>query len=308
MNNFKNIVVVSLCLSVLLTGCGAKNAGETTTVNDLSQNKLASIKVTRQNITPIFSVKNPIVQSPRYVVLLSERGSFKGIVKPGMKIKSGTVFGWANGIELKAPVDSRVVSVADESADLPANYSIAEFEYRGFGIHAAAAPLLNETNGNDITGKFQVIGGVGPTDCLAVVRSADAALTGTQVAEGANAKSDIENENVTSEDNFKTVAEPNEASNNALCLVNKKDAVLAGQTVNLVLAGVVKENVLVLPVNAIAGRTTAGAVYVLKNGKPEIAKVELGATDGAKIEIISGLAEGDEVLPVPPNLDPRVSN
>lgn len=34
-------------------------------------------------------------------------------------------------------------------------------------------------------------------------------------------------------------------------------------------------------------------------------EVMLGATDGAYIEILSGVNEGDTISSIPPNLDPR---
>jgi HlyD family secretion protein len=37
-------------------------------------------------------------------------------------------------------------------------------------------------------------------------------------------------------------------------------------------------------------------LYVLKNGAPQAVKVKTGATDGEKTEIVSGLAEGDQVI------------
>lgn len=37
-------------------------------------------------------------------------------------------------------------------------------------------------------------------------------------------------------------------------------------------------------------------LYVLKNGAPEAVKVKTGSTDGESIEILSGLAEGDQVV------------
>lgn len=44
---------------------------------------------------------------------------------------------------------------------------------------------------------------------------------------------------------------------------------------------------------------------VIKDGEQIQTEVTLGATDGAYIEILSGVEEGDVVSSVPPNLDPR---
>src|SRR5688572_14616093 len=44
------------------------------------------------------------------------------------------------------------------------------------------------------------------------------------------------------------------------------------------------------------GPSAAGRVYVLENGKPKSADVRLGLTDGTATEVVSGLAEGAEVI------------
>ena len=45
-----------------------------------------------------------------------------------------------------------------------------------------------------------------------------------------------------------------------------------------------------------SGATPGRTVYVLENGQPVARRVETGATDGDRVEILSGLSEGDEVV------------
>ena len=66
-----------------------------------------------------------------------------------------------------------------------------------------------------------------------------------------------------------------------------------------------EKDVLLLPLSVIAGRQGKGSVTVIKNGERVQTDVMLGATDGAYIEILSGVEEGDVVSSIPPNLDPR---
>ena len=67
-----------------------------------------------------------------------------------------------------------------------------------------------------------------------------------------------------------------------------------------------RNDVLILPLSVIAGRQGTGLVTVITpNGERVETKVTLGVTDGANIEILSGLEEGDVVSATPPNLDPR---
>jgi HlyD family secretion protein len=44
------------------------------------------------------------------------------------------------------------------------------------------------------------------------------------------------------------------------------------------------------------GQSSAGRVYVLEGGQPKAADVRLGLTDGSSTELVSGLAEGAEVV------------
>ncbi|HEU4440662.1 MAG TPA: HlyD family efflux transporter periplasmic adaptor subunit, partial [Burkholderiales bacterium] len=44
------------------------------------------------------------------------------------------------------------------------------------------------------------------------------------------------------------------------------------------------------------GPSAAGRIYVLENGKPKAVDVRLGLTDGTATEVVSGLAEGAEVI------------
>ncbi len=57
-----------------------------------------------------------------------------------------------------------------------------------------------------------------------------------------------------------------------------------------------KENVLSLPKEAIHKEGAKTYVYLMKNGESIAQEIETGMTDGAYTEVVSGLAEGDEVM------------
>ena len=52
------------------------------------------------------------------------------------------------------------------------------------------------------------------------------------------------------------------------------------------------DDVLVIPIGAVSG----GKVSIKKDGKTEDRAVVLGKSDGEKVEVKEGLAEGDEIL------------
>ena len=81
------------------------------------------------------------------------------------------------------------------------------------------------------------------------------------------------------------------------CAVPADVTVFPGLAANLVLAGGVAENVLVVPITAVEGSAQTGNVYfVLPDGSTEVRPVTLGLNDGINVEVKEGLAEGDMIL------------
>jgi len=72
----------------------------------------------------------------------------------------------------------------------------------------------------------------------------------------------------------------------------------SGMTANVVLVVGEKENVLTLPTEAIRGEKGKNFVLLVnpEGVKPISKEVELGLSDGKKVEILSGLQEGDKVF------------
>jgi len=94
------------------------------------------------------------------------------------------------------------------------------------------------------------------------------------------------------------------------CKVPQDVTVFAGLLAEVVLAGGVAEDVLVVPTSAVLGAAESGIVWlVLPDGSTEERTVELGMSDGAMVQIVSGLEEGDELLqfvPGAPGDDPGI--
>jgi membrane fusion protein, macrolide-specific efflux system len=74
------------------------------------------------------------------------------------------------------------------------------------------------------------------------------------------------------------------------------DTVEIGDNAAVTLTVTKRTNVLVLPINAIHINEKRNFVYVLRNGIRKERNVGLGISDGEKIEITSGLNEGEEVV------------
>jgi macrolide-specific efflux system membrane fusion protein len=81
------------------------------------------------------------------------------------------------------------------------------------------------------------------------------------------------------------------------CAVPGDVRVFPGLTAKLTIAGGSAENILTLPITAVKGNSSAGTVWVVaKDGAHEERAVTLGLNDGALVQIVEGVAEGDEVL------------
>jgi multidrug efflux pump subunit AcrA (membrane-fusion protein) len=80
---------------------------------------------------------------------------------------------------------------------------------------------------------------------------------------------------------------------------NRDGKLLWGMNADAEIGVMSVKNVLTLPTSAVkTSGTGTGTVTILDNGKPVTWDVQVGATDGAKYEILGGLGEGDEVAVV----------
>lgn len=96
------------------------------------------------------------------------------------------------------------------------------------------------------------------------------------------------------------------ASATLSCSVPDDVRVFVGLAASIELVAGAASDVLLLPTTAVLGSADSGLVYRPGvSGEPEEVRVELGLTDGSRVEVRSGLAEGDQVLQfVPGAADP----
>lgn len=81
------------------------------------------------------------------------------------------------------------------------------------------------------------------------------------------------------------------------CSVPGDVTVFSGLSAQMVIAGGVAENVLVVPITAVEGAAGTGNVYFVKDdGSTEKRQVTLGLNDGTNVEVKDGLKEGDLIL------------
>ena len=277
----KQMLLCSILFLVFtLSACSAIGQTDENNLTDSATSAEKTVSVVRGTITPTVSTQTTIVPAVPFIISSPENGIFNSAVELEEKITAGQIIGTVNGKELKSPVDGTVTSIAPSNESVPSNYPVAIVQYTGFALNVEADNFLSTLpEYAELKAKFQVYDGVGPTDMIAVVSPAadENAFTGIVPQKGI-----------------------------LQCLISQTVDVKSGQSATVVITATTRNDVLILPLSVIAGRQGTGLVTVITpNGERVETKVTLGVTDGANIEILSGLEEGDVVSATPPNLDPR---
>lgn len=277
----KQMLLCSILFLVFtLSACSAIGQTDENNLTDSATSAGKTVSVVRGTITPTVSTQTTIVPAVPFIISSPENGIFNSAVELEEKITAGQIIGTVNGKELKSPVDGTITSIAPSNESVPSNYPVAIVQYTGFALNVEADNFLSTLpEYAELKAKFQVYDGVGPTDMIAVVSPAadENAFTGIVPQKGI-----------------------------LQCLISQTVDVKSGQSATVVITATTRNDVLILPLSVIAGRQGTGLVTVITpNGERVETKVTLGVTDGANIEILSGLEEGDVVSATPPNLDPR---
>ena len=277
----KQMLLCSILFLVFtLSACSAIGQTDENNLTDSATSAEKTVSVVRGTITPTVSTQTTIVPAVPFIISSPENGIFNSAVELEEKITAGQIIGTVNGKELKSPVDGTITSIAPSNESVPSNYPVAIVQYTGFALNVEADIFLSTLpEYAELKAKFQVYDGVGPTDMIAVVSPAadENAFTGIVPQKGI-----------------------------LQCLISQTVDVKSGQSATVVITATTRNDVLILPLSVIAGRQGTGLVTVITpNGERVETKVTLGVTDGANIEILSGLEEGDVVSATPPNLDPR---
>ena len=349
MASWGGMIVVAL----LLSACGA-TAGADSPDEHPSVESDKTVQVTSGVLTPTLSSDATVGAEPTVVMPSTQKGAFHTTLTVGAKITSGQVLGDVDGTPVVSSVDGTVAAVLESGAYIPQGYPLVSVVYHGFAMTMDVAGLLRMGVSDGLRGRFQIVGGQGPTDCVAVLpaesvsgtdsagndsessdsgsaNSISAYRSDTNVstprarmisayAPGAQADSDDSTASGSTSDSQDGSSAAGDADTKAetsghdtgagslsystqrSCLISKDIAVAAGESGTLVLTGSASAQSLLLPVSAVAGRSGNGTVTRIVDGERQTVQVGLGASDGARIVITSGLSEGDTVLAISPDL------
>ena len=222
-------------------------------------------------------MQTTVIQASPFALSSPINGAFETQLDVGDKLIAGDVIGNIDGNEIKVPVDGIILSLTPSGENVPKNYPVAIVNYTGFALNVEAENYLKTLPESvALHAKFQISNGIGPTESIAVV---------TPVTEN-------------SEDMVLQSFVPQTTT--LQCLIGQDVDVKPGQSATVVISAETRKDVLILPLSVIAGRQDKGMVTVIKDGEEVQTEVVLGASDGAYIEILSGIEEGDVISSLPP--------
>ena len=204
----------------------------------------------------------------------------KLLVTPGQHVDAGTPI-----LTLRAEVPNPDGTVSTKSATVasPAAGTLADFP-----ALVGQAYSVGDTIGKVSLPTFHVSGALAPeqlyrltvlpTEALVTIAGGPAPFTCTNLT-------------------ITTATGEGATGPTVSCAVPAEITVFPGLTAQIVIAGGVAENVIIIPTTAVEGIAETGNVYfVLADGTTEVRPVTLGLNDGFNVEVKEGLAEGDLVL------------
>lgn len=302
-------LVFGISITGSLTGCGVEgsharigNSGRVDTVQ--------AVEVEAGDLTSIVVVSGIVEAMPSFVVVASTAGAVHfsgGEVTTGQRADTEIATVNGNTVTLGNPgkVSRRLV---EEGQNVEAGVPIALVASAGFGVPVRIpATLLHRMYSMPVAGKVNIDAGPSGVECNLVPTS--------DLPPGSEGRRDA-GPGPTQQD---TSQSPNDAGTDgahttgAMCLLAPGSRAFAGLSARVGLATGEAKGVLTLPITAVSGSLQRGRVRLLDDegdganesrGKhTTVRKVELGITDGRRIQITTGLKKGDRVTAQAPRVD-----
>ncbi|GAA2606089.1 hypothetical protein GCM10010399_41310 [Dactylosporangium fulvum] len=302
----------------LLAGCTPSSAQEAGNPGMAERGTaMTTAKPTRQDLTNRVSLSGKVTLGPTFGLVAPVNGEVRYLsVKaptstPTKPTRVANI--WAGGKSTPIEVPAGAVftgRLVDDRSKVTAGMPIVSAKQVGYGVVAdidgAQAYQISDSLQSV---QAQIKNGPGPFPCT-VLGTLAALPSGTIPEEQPPAPNPSTSASAPPALPPQQQPQGSEPTGMRLVCVGPADVKLingAAATVEVVTA--TATNVLVLPVEAVAGAQGRGQVEVIKPDQTrEVREVTLGLTDGKVIEIKSGL-DGDETVSVPgPNLPPAKQN
>ena len=273
---------------------------------------VTTVKPTRQDLTNRVSLTGKVTINPVYGLVAPVDGEVRYLnVRPPTKpptkpTRVATVWAGNKPTHVEVPAGSMFAGrLVDDRSKVTAGMPIVSAKYAGYGLVAD----LDAGQAYKIAGavgsvQAQIKNGPGPFAC-AMLGTVAALPEGTVPAAPPPSQPPAGDSNAAQPIGPGAPERSDPTGLRLVCTAPADIRMINGAAATLDVVTEKATNVLVLPVEAVAGRQGKGKVDVVgPDGQRQTRDVELGLTDGKVIEIKSGLT-GDENVAVPgPNLPP----
>ena len=309
----RTTVLAGVCAAALLTAACSTGAPAPeppglaardttlTTVKPAHQDLSNQVSLTgKVALDPVFGIPAPIDGQVRYLDVKQPQAT-PTIPTPVANI-------WVNGKATRVDVPAGATfsgRLVDDKSTVTGGMPVASAKFAGYGIVAdldgAQAYRIANAPG---TVQAQIKDGPGPFPCT--VLGTIAALPAGTPAPPSPTTEQPKTPSSRAPNPFPTTGAPQPQSDptglRLVCTPPAGVKMINGVTATLQVVTATAQNVLTLPVEAVAGSQGTGKVDVVVDGHRQTKDVTLGLTDGKVIEIKTGLT-GDETIAVPgPNL------
>lgn len=265
------VVLFATSLSVGLVGCSVVAPAAGHSVTSAAPAHEATVRVVRGDVTPVLTVNGVVSSGTVFQLTAQVHGTFVVGVKGQLSVRGD------NGVSYPIRFSAQyrhVTPLLLNAAKVVPGLPIVQATFTGFTLQADLTPVdLLKFTTTPVSARAQISGSGGPFDCSLL----DNRPTPTSDASSPSAGS-------------------------VACAIPASEKVISGLTGVLAIRFTSTENALVLPIAAVAGSRDQGEVYLKTVHGPVATPVVLGATDGFRIVVRSGLAEGDVVYIPSPGL------
>jgi hypothetical protein len=291
-------------------GCSAAGASSDNPGLASRGTQMTTVKPSRQDLTskvslagkvtlnPVFGLVAPVAGQVRYVEVKPPTGT------PTKPTRAATVVAGGKSYNVDVPAGALFAGrLVDDRSTVTAGMPIVSAKYVGYGIVADIDGGQAYQISDSLTSvQAQIKSGPGPFPCgvLGTIAALPAGTIPEPPAPSAPPSGAPVKPGPPPDQKDNKNSTPSDATGMRLVCTAPADVKLingASATVEVVTAKAT--NVLVLPVEAVAGLQGKGQVDVVRpDGTRETREVVLGLTDGKVVEIRSGLT-GDETIAVP---------
>ncbi|MET0423101.1 MAG: efflux RND transporter periplasmic adaptor subunit [Actinoplanes sp.] len=306
---------VMMSAVAVLAGCTSSEESAETPGLEARGTVLTTVKPTRQNLSNQFSLAGKVTINPVFGISAPVGGELRYVDRQPSKVPATRPMWvasiWRNGIprRVEIPKDSLLAGrLMEDRAEVVKGMPVISARHAGYGIVAEIdSAQAYRISGSVKTVRGQIKNGPGPFTCTALGTIA-ALPAGTipeppppspQPTEPGEPIAKAPNDLITP-DGSSGGAEGSEPTGLRLvCTAPDGVKLINGADVTLDVVTAKASNVMVLPVEAVAGVQGRGKVDVVDSKRNrKTVDVVLGLTDGKVVQIKSGL-RGDETIAVP---------